>query len=73
MSAIEQSACQMAEFAERLKNFTKKIAPAECVAADFSWTAYRRRQSSDARLWPKADIKNALTNVAFGGKADIEI
>ena len=50
MSAIEQSACQMAEFAERLKNFTKKIAPAECVAADFSWTAYRRRQSADARF-----------------------
>ena len=24
-------------------------------------------------FWPKADIKNALTNVRFGGKADIEI
>jgi len=57
MSAIEQSACQMAEFAERLKSFTKKIAPAERVAADFSWTAYRRRQSSDARFWHKADIR----------------
>jgi hypothetical protein len=65
MSAIEQSACQMAEFAERLKSFTKKIAPAERVAADFSWTAYRRRQSSDARFWHKADILIAWANVRF--------
>jgi len=67
MSAIEQSACQMAEFAERLKSFTKKIAPAERVAADFSWTAYRRRQSSDARFWHKADILIASANVRFRG------
>jgi hypothetical protein len=65
MSAIEQSACQMAEFAERLKSFTKKIAPAERVAADFSWTAYHRRQSSDARFWPKADVSISPFNVRF--------
>jgi hypothetical protein len=67
MSAIEQSACQMAEFAERRKSFTKKIAPAERVAADFSWTAYRRRQSSDARFWHLADVAIALSNVRFEG------
>jgi hypothetical protein len=66
MSAIEQSACQMAEFAERLKSF-KKIAPAERVAADFSWTAYRRRQSSDARFGRLADVAIALSNVRFEG------
>jgi hypothetical protein len=65
MSAIEQSACQVAEFAERLKSFTKKIAPAERVAADFSWSAYRRRQSSDARFWHKADIATVPNDVCF--------
>jgi hypothetical protein len=69
MSAIKQSACQMAAFAERLKSFTKKIAPVERVAADFSWTAYRRQQSSDVRFWPKADIAAASANVRFWVKS----